>query len=126
MKVMKIHVWPKPMQLEPEVAASNALISGTACSPSPRPSPLGGGGNDVSFSTFPGMPASPKRCRQFSLSPRERIPRRDSRFAPLNRPLSGLRHPLPLRGGKGKGEGAVHSQGGLMGRELAPVINWLR
>jgi hypothetical protein len=52
-----------------------------------------------------------------ALSPRERIPRRDSRFAPLNRPLSGLRHPLPLRGGEGKGEGAVLIASRFRGRE---------
>ena len=45
-----------------------------------------------------------------------RIPRRDSRFAPLNRPLSGLRHPLPLRGGEGKGEGAVSIASRFRGR----------
>jgi anti-sigma factor RsiW len=44
-----------------------------------------------------------------ALSPSEgdRIPRRDSRFAPLNYLLSGLRHPLPLEGGEGKGAGAA-------------------
>jgi hypothetical protein len=41
----------------------------------------------------------------------------DSRFEPLNRPLSRLRHPLPLKGGEGKGEGAVHFQSRFMGRE---------
>jgi len=29
------------------------------------------------------------------------------RIGTMNRPLSGLRHPLPLRGGEGMGEGAV-------------------
>ena len=45
-----------------------------------------------------------------------RIPRRDLRFAPLNRSLSGLRHPLPLQGGEGKGEGAVSIASKFRGR----------
>jgi hypothetical protein len=51
----------------------------------------------------------------------EGIPRRDSRFAPLNRPLSGLRHPLPLRGGEGKGEGAVSNASRFKGRRHVQV-----
>ncbi len=47
----------------------------------------------------------------------KRILQRDSRFGPLNRPLSGLRHPLPLRGGEGKGEGAVSIASRFRGRE---------
>jgi hypothetical protein len=57
--------------------------------------------------TFPFTPA---------LSLGEIIPRRDSRFESLNRPLSGLRHPLPLRGGEGKGEGAVSIASRFRGR----------
>ena len=58
-----------------------------------------------------------------ALSLGERIPRADSRFAPLNRPLSGLRHPLPLRGGEGKGEGAVSIASRFMGRE-SRCLRW--
>jgi tRNA(Ile)-lysidine synthetase-like protein len=46
----------------------------------------------------------------------ERIPRRGSCFEPLNHPLSRFRHPLPLRGGEGKGEGAVHFPFRFMGK----------
>ena len=54
------------------IVTSSPLEERAPCSPSPRPSPLGRGGDEVSLSTLPGVPASPKRWRPFSLSPGER------------------------------------------------------
>src|ERR1039458_6185746 len=48
------------------------LEGGAACSPSPRPSPPGRGSIEASLSTFPGVPASRRRWRPFSLSLGER------------------------------------------------------
>ena len=48
--------------------------------------------------------------------PMESLPGLAPRIAATNQPLSRLRHPLPLRGGEGKGEEAVSTTSSFMGR----------
>ena len=55
-----------------EIVAPSPLAGRAACSPSPRPSPPGRGGNEVSLSIIRGASAWPKRWRPFSLSSGER------------------------------------------------------
>src|ERR1017187_8119559 len=58
--------------LKGELVTSSGLEERAACSPSPQPSPSGKGSCQASHTTFPGVPASRRRWRPFSLSPGER------------------------------------------------------
>jgi len=107
---------PASCRLTRSERARGLLFSRKVPSPSPQPSPWGRGrmfgrGGKGSLRRELSRPVA-----ECSLSLGVRIPRRDSRFEPPNCPLSRLRHPLPPRGGEGKGEGAVHLQCRFTGR----------